>query len=362
MLDIALRDVSFAYRQSRFALRNINLLIAKSTHTAIVGPAGAGASTLLGLVAGLLRPDSGDVIIGSRVVNRIRPSGRPLLYVTSALDVPNRWSVQHALVAAVRQRTLDRIDRQQEYELAVSKWSLDPDRKIGTLSPSQRTLVHLARIELLKPGILVADRLLEHLNPSEVSEIADRFHRTLRVMGATVLSAPANFAEQGLTDSIAVLDDGRLVQEGTAAQVFSHPVSEAAARATGDVSIVPITVRGDEVASVIGPWSLPAPPFQGTGVAMIRPDAFQIAQKGEESDVIVSIEEAAFVSGHWLVTGLLSGAVRLRFLLDGNASVHKGKLLPLRYDPQRFTLIPRETEPLQSSVPVDAVPSLRDSR
>src|SRR5688572_13608970 len=163
MLDLALRDVTFAYPKSRFALRHLNLLVAKSTHTAVIGPAGAGASTLLKLVAGSLRPDSGEIIIGARVVNRIKSSERPLLYVTSKIDVPDRWSVQHALVAAVRQRTLDRIDRQHEYDLAVSKWELQPDRTIGTLSPSERTLVHLARIELLKPGILIADRLLEHL-------------------------------------------------------------------------------------------------------------------------------------------------------------------------------------------------------
>jgi ABC-type sugar transport system ATPase subunit len=364
VLDIALRGVSFSYPKSDFALRDISLLVAKSTHTAVLGPRGAGATTLLKLIAGLLRPDSGDIIIGSRVVNNIKAARRPLLYATSVLDLPDRWSVQHALVAAVRQRTLDRIDRQREYDLALTRWSLESlaSRSLGTLSSSERTLVLLARIELLRPGIVVADRLLEHLNPADVVPISDQLHRTFRIMGTTVVSAPANFAEQGHTDSVIVLRDGRIIQEGTAAHVYAQPADEAAAHATGDVSVVPIVIHGNEVQSVIGNWTMAEAPFQGTGVAVIRPESFSIATKGEESDLIVSIEEASFLNGRWLVTGLLSGSVSLRLSLPGDVSVHKGKLMPIRYDPSRFTLIRREMEALRSTVPVDVVPLLRDSR
>ena len=363
MLDIALRGVSFSYPKSNFALRDINMLVAKSTHTAIVGPRGAGATTLLKLIAGELRPASGDIIIGARVVNNIKPARRPLLYVTSSLDVPDRWSVQHALIAAVRQRTLDRIDRQREYDLALTRWSLDPLalRPVGTLSSSERTLVLLARIELLRPGIVIADRLLEHLNPAEVSSLSDELHRTFRIMGTTVISAPANFAEQGHTDSVIVLSEGRIVQEGTAAHVYAQPADEAAGRATGDVSLVPVVIRGNEVESVIGNWPVEKPPFHGTGMAIIRPDSFSIATKGQESDLIVSIEEASFVNGRWLVTGILSGAISLRLSLPGDVSVHKGKLMAIRYDPSRFTLIRREME-LRANIPVDVVPPLRDTR
>src|SRR5204863_422221 len=83
---------------------------------------------------------------------------------------------------------LDREDRRHEYELAVEKWQLGAllDRRLGTLSSTERTLANLARIELLKPAILVADRLLEHANPSAVARLADDIHRTLRVAGTTV--------------------------------------------------------------------------------------------------------------------------------------------------------------------------------
>src|SRR5204863_6652017 len=125
-----------------------------------------------------------EVRIGARVVNDLPRRRRPLFYVTAALDAPGRWSVQHLLVAAVRTRSLDREDRHHELDLAASKWHLDAllTRRLDALSSTERALANLARVELLRPGIVVADRVLEQVNPSAVAEIADELYRTLRVL------------------------------------------------------------------------------------------------------------------------------------------------------------------------------------
>lgn len=335
MLEVSFHDVSAR------ALTEVSVTFARGVHTAVIGPAGSGASTLLELIAGTLRPERGEVRIGARVVNKLKPSARPLLFVSSSLDVPLRWSVQHALIAAVRTRTLDRIDRQREYDLAVSKWRVDPARRIGMLSGSEQTLVQLARIELLKPGILVADRLLERLNPSITAQVADDFYRTLRVIGATVISAPASRIELGLTDAVVVLHEGRIIQTGTAAAVYARPVNEAAAAATGEVNAVPVTIREKTVQAAIGAWDLDAPPFQGSGIALCRPEDFTVAQPGEDSDFVFGVEEAGFADGRWLARGVLTGGVILRVSLPAGTPLHKGRLLALRYDPARFRLLAR---------------------
>jgi ABC-type sugar transport system ATPase subunit len=321
----------------------VSVAFAKSTHTAIVGPAGCGASTLLRLIAGEIRPESGEIRIGSRVVNDLKRERRPLLYTTSAIDAPGRWSVRHLLVAAARQRTIDREDRQQEIDLATSKWKLLLDRRLDTLSSTEKTRANLARIEILKPAILIADRILEAVNLSELVDLADEFYRTLRVMGTTVITAPSSLVELGATDRVVVLDGGRIVQEGIPSEVYGHPVSEAAAAATGDVSVVPVTIRGSAVESIIGSWEIDPPPFQGSGIALIRPDNFSVAGPGEESDLIFSVEEASFYGGAWHVRGVLSGAFLLRITLPGDVAIHKGKLMALRYDPARFRLLPMLT-------------------
>jgi len=353
VLDVSLRGVTFRHFQ------NLALAFPRSTHTAIVGPPACGASTLLKLIAGELRPDSGEIIFGARVVNDLKPARRPMLFATDAIDVPQRWSVQHALVAAVRTRTLDREDRHHEYALAITKWNLGDlaERRIATLSSTEQTRVHLARIELLRPAILVADRFLA----SATNEVIGEAYRMLRVHGTTVISAPASRAELGYTDQIVVLDQGRVVQQGNVAEIFSQPVDEASAIATGDVNVIPITIRGNVVESVIGDWTIANPPFAGSGVALVRPDDFTIAKPGEDSDVIFGIEEASFDEGRWQCRGVLSGNVILRITLPRDAAVHKGRLVALRYDPTRFRLVQRAIE-MPGGIPTDVVPPLAESR
>lgn len=363
MLDVALREIVFRHDPA-FALEGVSLTFPRGAHTAIVGPPGCGASTLLRILSGELRPSSGDVVFGTRRVNELKPAHRPLLRITSELEVPGRWSVQHALVAAVRGRTLDRIDRQREYELAVDKWKLRSlvERTIRTLSSTESARLQCARIELLRPGIVVADRLLERASPSAQLELADDLYRTLRVMETTVISSPAFAGELAFSDSIVVLDRGRVVQSGSAAAVYLHPSDDAAAAATGAVNLVPVTIRGNAVESVIGAWQVDAPPFQGDGIALVRPDDFELARRGEDSDLIFGIEEAGFAAGRWLVRGLLSGAVSLRIELPRDAEVHKGKLVALRYDPKRFRLLARKMAPIASRVPTDVIPPMRETR
>lgn len=359
MLDVALRQVSYAW-----GVRGVTAVFPRSSHTAVAGPPGCGASTLLRLIAGTLKPSGGEVVIGTRVVNDLKASRRPLLFVTAELDVPLRWSVQHALIAAVRTRTLDRIDRHREYALVAEAWELEAllERKIGSLSSSEAARVHCARIELLRPGILVADRVLERVSSSARERLADQFYRTLRVIGATVISAPAARDELAFTDRIVVLDEGRVVQSGGAAEIFANPANEAAAVATGEFDAIPVTIRGRTVESVIGAWEVDEPPFQGAGVALVRPGAFTQAKPGEDSDLVFGVEEAGFANGRWIARGLLSGALSLRVELPAEANVHKGKLMALRYDPSRFRLLPRDTAAAQTGVPVDVVPPMRETR
>lgn len=363
MLDVVLRNLAFDY-DCGFALRDVTHTFARSTHTAIAGPPACGASTLLRLIAGALTPKSGDVILGQRRANDIRASQRPLLFAASAPDVPSRWSVQHALVAAVRTRSLDREDRHREYELALAKWQLESllERRIKTLSSTEAARVQLARIELLRPAILLADRLLEQVSASSRLQLADAFYRTMRVFGTTVIEAPSSRDELAFTDRIVVLDEGRIVQSGDAAEVFARPVSDAAAIATGELDAIPVTIRGNLVESVIGAWDVDPPPFQGSGVALVRPSDFAPAKAGEDSDFVFGVEEAGFANGRWIAHGLLSGGVTIRVELPRDANVHKGRLLAMTYDPRRFRLLPRELAPLQTSVPTDVVPPLRETR
>jgi iron(III) transport system ATP-binding protein len=364
VLDVVFQNVTFSYREG-FSLRDVSLTVARNGCTAVVGPPGCGSSTLLRLLAGDLRPSGGEIQIGQRRVNELKKGRRPLLFVTSSIDAPGRWSVEHALVAAVRTRTLDRIDRRREHLLAIEQWELGAllTRRLDTLASTESARVQLATIELLRPAVLVADRLLDRVAPAARLILADLFFRMLRVHGTTVLTVPSSLDELAFTDSVAILDGGRIIQTGSAAEVHARPATEGAAIATGACDAIPVTIRGRSVDSPIGAWDVEHAPFQGRGVALVRPAHFAPAMRGEESHLIFGVEEAGFVDGHWLARGMVSGGTLLRVRLPGELDVHKGKLFPLRYDPRQFLLLPRSEDFASArSVQTDLLPSMRDSR
>jgi len=105
--------------------------------------------------------------------------------------------------------------------------------------------------------------------------------------------------------------------------------------------VIPVSVRGEVVESPIGSWNAHVP-FQGAGVALARPEDFSVAAPGEESDLIFGIEEASFRDGRWIAIGILTGSINLRVALPADFAVHKGRLIPLRYDSSRFVVIASE--------------------
>jgi ABC-type sugar transport system ATPase subunit len=344
VLDLALRAVGFRHADG-FALRDVSFTAKASTCTAVVGAGSCGSTTLLSLIAGDLRPTSGDVLLGQRRANELRPKQRPLLFLNAELEVPSRWTAEHALIAAVRTRSLDRIDRHREFVLAAESWNIAMllQRRLASLSSTEQTRVQLARVDLLRPGILLADRILERVNAADAIELADAFYRMLRIHGTTVLTVPASRGELAFADQVVVLANGTAVQSGSPAEVFSRPVGEEAAAALAEVDAIPIVIRGSEVESAIGSWRLAVPPFQGEGVALVRPQSFSVPRAGEDSDFVFGIEEAGFAGGRWHARGLVTGGVRLRVELPAETAVHKGRLLALRYDPSAFVLLPRSS-------------------
>lgn len=363
MLDLHLGGVTFRDSKSGFAISGLSVDFQRQTHTALVGASGSGKSILLELISGERRPDAGTVQYGARDVTRLRRARRPVLAWHRESRLAERWSVRHLLVAAARQRSLDFEDRVREIDLAVEKWSLATlmDRPIRDLSSTEQLRAHLAQIELLKPAVLVAERLFSRSTATSFRALADEFYRTLRVTGTTVVSEISSSRELDFCDGVVVMDRGAIVQQGTPKELWDRPASPESALAIGEANLVPVVIKGIEVTSPIGWWQLSDPPFQGTGIAVVRPTDFLIPAPGQDSDLIFGVEEAGFSDGMWDLRGILTGGMHLHVRIADAGRIHKGRLIPLRFDSSRVPLFPREHGGFEG-VPVNAIPSLRDSR
>jgi putative spermidine/putrescine transport system ATP-binding protein len=341
MLDLALERVTFSYPDSSFAISSFSFLFERSRQTALIGGSAGGKSTLLRLMAGELSPSGGIIRIGSRDVTSLAPRKRPVFFATPQPRFPLRWSVEHVLIAALRQRDLSRDDRLESLDQVAEEWELTSLRKrpFKSLGSTDQLRVRLAEIDALRPPILLASQLFGHSALHGRRILVDHFYRFLRTSGITAIIEPAAEQELGYCHVALVLEGGREIQSGTPHEIHAHPRSVAAAEATGPLSMIPVIVDGTAVDSPIGQWMTSAPPFQGKGEAIVRPTAFRLAQKGEESDVLLAVEEAAFHDGLWQVRAIISGGRTITFQLSSGLSLHKGKLLPLRYDGSLFPLL-----------------------
>lgn len=338
MLDLRLEGISYG------PLQALDLRFDRNTHTALIGPSGGGKTSILRVLEGTARPDTGRIIIGARDVTNVRAARRPLLSVGPEPLFPLRWSALHWLLAALRTRSLDREDRMRELELIQSKWTLDSllERRVRDLSSGERTRLRLASIEALHPAILLAERMLDGCPPAIAPALADQMYRTLRVMGTTVVSEIAHGSELRHCDRVVVIAGGRVEQSGVAKEIFDRPVSPVAAGSIAPCNVIEVRIRNERAESPIGEWNAKGLP-DGRGTAIIRPESFTLAAKGEDSDLIFGIEEAGFSEGRWHLRGFITGGTSLEVsLAEPRLEIHKGKLLPLRVDGDRVILFPEK--------------------
>ncbi|MGA7617438.1 MAG: ATP-binding cassette domain-containing protein [Thermoanaerobaculia bacterium] len=340
MLDVALDQVAFCYRDASVPLE-ITTRFPADSRTALLGAGGSGKTTLLRLIEGSLRPDSGTIRIGAHDVSRMRPAQRPVTSIGLAAPLPARWSVSHFLVAALRRTKLDRADRLEEMTRLVNEWGLEPfaGRRIATLSRVEHLRLVGAWLELLRPPIVVWDAS-GSTAPPDARRLTERIHSNFRAHGTTAVAAVGTIEDAGWFDRVVVLDHGRIVAGGPPRTIYSGAETRAGAEAVGDLNIIPVHVRGSLVRSPIAEWELPDAPFQGDGTAWARPEDFTLAAPGEESDFFLPVEEARFVGGRWLVSGMLSGGITLRVFLPYDTRLEKGRLLALRCAVERFRLVP----------------------
>lgn len=362
VLDLALDAVAFA--RGTLSIPGLSVSFPRSSHTALIGPSGSGKSTILALLEGSERPHAGRVIVGQRDATRARPGARPLFHTTRTQLVPGRWSVRHVLVAAARaRRGLDYEDRIAEIERIAGEWQLERlfDVRARELSSGEALRLRLAQILLLRPAVLLAERLFASATAGTADALEDRFWRQLRVDGCTVVSEVTRPEELGWASRALLMERGSIVASGSPRELEASAPSPGLAALFGPASAIPVAIAGTEVRSALGVWSVDPAPFQGNGVALAHPWDFSLPATGEESDFLFGIEEARFLGWAWELTGIVSGGTLLRVWVEAAARPSKGKLLAMRFEPSRFRLFPAEMAP-RLGVPTDVVPSRADSR
>jgi molybdate transport system ATP-binding protein len=246
---------------------------------AVLGPNGAGKSTLLRVLAGLLPADSGSVVLDGNQTwdgDRHVPAHRRALGMVfqDHLLFPH-LSVTDNVAFGLRTRGVGKADSRVAARAWLDRVGLEGlgDRRPGQLSGGQAQRAALARALVGAPRVLLLDEPLSALDARTRLTVRAELRRHLAdFAGSTVLVTHDPVDAMALADRVVVVEDGRVVQQGTPAEVSRHPRTDYVARLVG-LSLLPGTGEGTAVRLDSGGTVAVAEEADGPVFAAIRPES-----------------------------------------------------------------------------------------
>jgi sulfate transport system ATP-binding protein len=249
-MSIEVRNVTKRFG-SFVALDDVSLEIPEGSLTAVLGPSGSGKSTLLRIVAGLERPDSGEILLSGEEATRLAPQRRNVGFVFQHYAAFKHMTVRDnvAFALSIRRRPKQEIRERVDELLELVQLSGFADRYPSKLSGGQRQRMALARALAAKPRVLLLDEPFGALDARVRAELRDwlrRLHEEVHV--TTVFVTHDQEEAMEVADRVAVFDHGKLEQVGAPAELYDAPASEFVLRFVGDaVRLGPRLVRPHEV-------------------------------------------------------------------------------------------------------------------
>ena len=232
----------------RYVLEGVNLKVDKGEVFALIGPTGAGKTTLLRLLDLLEPPATGKIYFDGIDVDcskhRMLEVRRRMAFVQQKPLVFN-MSVFDNVACGLRWRgEKDGIIRQKaEDALEIVDMSEYRDRNAKTLSGGETQRVAVARALVTEPELLLLDEPTANLDPVSISKVEEILARIIAEQETTVVIATHDMSQgQRLASSVGVLIGGRLLQVGTALEVFTSPQTKEVAELVGVENILPGTV------------------------------------------------------------------------------------------------------------------------
>ena len=231
---IALEQVSLALGE--FSLHDINLSITRGEYLVIMGPSGAGKTVLLETIAGLRTPDEGKISFSQRDMSGVLPEhrGTALVYQDYSL-FPHMTAAENiAFGLKMQKRPAPEIRDRVDSLLADFGISSLKDRYPGSLSGGEQQRVAIARALAVRPEILLLDEPFAALDPRTREECMRMMLEVKKSRTLTILQVSHSREEAYcVSDRVALIIGGSIVQTGSADDIFRTPQTIAAAKYAG---------------------------------------------------------------------------------------------------------------------------------
>ena len=245
--QVEVRNLWKSYGRGAYVVRDVSFTLRRGEFLTLLGPSGSGKTTSLMMVAGFEAPSRGEILVDGRDIADRPPEQRNFGVVFQGYALFPHMSVLENVEFGLRMKGVSTADRRRQAIEMIDKVGLAEftSRKPRELSGGQQQRVALARALVFEPDALLLDeplgaldrKLRENLQ-AEIKDIQKRF-------GISILFVTHDQDEaMMMSDRIAVMADGRIVQMGSPAEVYLHPVTSFVAGFLGETNLLPGSFKG----------------------------------------------------------------------------------------------------------------------
>ena len=334
MTEVTLKNVIKRYGQHQ-AVHGIDLNIHDGEFVVLVGPSGCGKSTTLRMIAGLEDITEGEVAIGGRVVNDLPPRERNISMVFQNYALYPHMTVRKNIGYGLKNRKVPAAEIEAEVQEAAKMLNLTEylDRKPSQLSGGQRQRVAMGRAVVRDPKLFLFDEPLSNLDAKLRNQMRIEIKALQRRLGVTSVYVTHDQVEaMTMADRIIVLNDGRIEQIGTPAEIYHSPASTFVASFMGapPMNLIRAQIEDGQV-KINGGTELMAVPAgweNGEITLGVRPEDAVLDHSGAVPFEISIVEE---LGAHRLLHGEVAGQP---------FTVHVSKEVDVQPGQTRLTLNP----------------------
>ncbi|WP_299698875.1 ABC transporter ATP-binding protein [uncultured Tateyamaria sp.] len=252
MAEVQLSGVSKSFKSTK-AVIDMDLTIPDGAFVVLLGPTGAGKTTTLRLIAGLEKPDTGDIHIGGTSVTDLTPAQRDVAMVFQQYSLYPHMSVRDNLAFPLRSPILktpeDEIARKVQEVADVLHIPHKLDNKATELSGGEMQRVSIGRALVRDPQVYLMDEPLSSLDAKLRADLRIELKRIHAELAATLLYVTHDQIEaMTMATHVGVLDEGRLVQFGTPRDIYENPRTAYVAARLGQprINLLPVGLLGED--------------------------------------------------------------------------------------------------------------------